>query len=282
MRASLASEFEVFSSGINARRGGIAIILKKSFLAKFEKVAWKVECVGRVAQLRLEGNRGKVCILPVYLDPSSVEEQIKQIQAIETCIDDSALNIVAGDFNFVVQCGDRITISSGNVCAEGDKRQTYDWERMSKKRKLLEFEQSSYTCENSHGWSRIDRVYTSMHQADMLSRKTFCATVDHPRHLSDHSPVCFGVQRPARGGARQVPSWIATHPDFEEEVKSAMDFACRRYADEHSNGPTAMARLNMLRRNPRDRDVHQEQRKGQGSDDHCTQTGEHTELHQGN
>ena len=26
-----------------------------------------------------------------------------------------------------------------------------------------------------------------------------------------------------------------------------MDFACRRYADEHSNGPTAMARLSLLK-----------------------------------
>lgn len=116
-----------------------------------------------MALLQLEGTRGKMCIVPVYLDPRSITEQLKNISNIESCVREDADIIVAGDFNLVTRKGDCIANKSGETRMSSDKRHARKWMQMARARKLHEYEQNRYTCENSHGWSRIDRVYTSMH-----------------------------------------------------------------------------------------------------------------------
>eukprot|EP00973_Karenia_brevis_P069639 9683158-Karenia_brevis.AAC.1 len=55
---------------------------------------------------------------------------------------------------------------------EGDRRNKATWETAFASKRLVEFNQHEYTCENSYGWSRIDRAYTSMHTADVKSMRT--------------------------------------------------------------------------------------------------------------
>eukprot|EP00973_Karenia_brevis_P023510 3237688-Karenia_brevis.AAC.1 len=69
------------------------------------------------------------------------------------------------------------------------------WEATLGRTKLSEFEQQEYTCESSHGWSRIDRAYTNMHAADFNVMKCACNLLHHPSHLSDHKPITIRVAR---------------------------------------------------------------------------------------
>ena len=67
---ALPKDFIYFTSGIGARKGGISIIMKRSFLDQFSVCPWEVAEAGRVASLTLKGRSGTLNIIPVYLDPT--------------------------------------------------------------------------------------------------------------------------------------------------------------------------------------------------------------------
>ena len=94
------------------------------------------------------------------------------------------------------------------------------------------FDQKEYTCENSHGWSRIDRIYSDLHAAHWLCNASYCTRLEHTRHLSDHSPVSFGIKSKPRKRRNLVPTWVAFDEDFENEVKNELEYlADRKRAD---------------------------------------------------
>ena len=72
-------------------------------------------------------------------------------------------NIVVGDFNFVTTDADRIAKTSADCNNNStDKSNTETWNDLNTRLGLQEFVQERYTCENSFGWSRIDRAYTKL------------------------------------------------------------------------------------------------------------------------
>ena len=250
--AKLPAEFTYFSSRISARRGGIAIIVKNSFLAKFEKSDWTVRCRGRVAQLLLRGTRGQLNIIPTYLDPSSIAEQLEGIKAVEKCFVHGAHNLVAGDFNFATCSGDRIAKGSADLGVWNDKRQMDAWNGVAKQADLKEFEQQHFTCEHSHGWSRIDRVYSTLHASYLLNLTTGCTTVDHPRELSDHSPISFMLRSRASKAANIIPAWVGNHPRFEEEVIASFNFRLNQLNETSPKEVQPQAKINLLKEAIRD------------------------------
>jgi endonuclease/exonuclease/phosphatase family metal-dependent hydrolase len=243
----LPASFCLFSTHISARRGGVAIIIKRAFLEKFSATDWSVVVAGRVAKLTLSGPRGKLCIIPAYLDPSSTANQIEQIRLIGDAIADNAHNVVAGDFNFVECCADRITKTSAAISSAEDKRQAEQWNLSVGQRGLHEFEQPEYTCENSHGWSRIDRIYSDLHAAHWLCSSSFCTRLDHSRHLSDHSPISFGIKDTPRKCSNTVPTWVAFDDEFGNEVKDELEYLTKRRIAEHGTEPDAMQKLDNLK-----------------------------------
>ena len=232
---SLSNEFVYFSSGISARKGGVAIIVKRSFLEGFQTHKWVVASCGRVAKLELDGKNGKLNIVAVYLDPASVQAQVQDICRIKSLLDSSAHNLVAGDWNFVEHSTDRIAKSTANVATSYEKRPAVEWQKVAQESGLQEFEQANYTCENSHGWSRIDRIYTDMHKADLINSLSYCTTLEHPRNLSDHNPVSFGYKKRAKKSGSYVPAWVASHTNFEAEVEMAMERLTHRFAQENQD-----------------------------------------------
>ena len=230
---SLSNEFLYFGSGISARRGGVAIIVKRSFLENFHSHEWVVASRGRVASLCLDGKNGKLNIVAVYLDPASVQEQVQGISCIKSLLDSSAHNLVAGDWNFVERCTDRIAKSTANIATSYEQRPAVEWQKIVRESGLQEFEQADYTCENSHGWSKIDRIYTDMHKADLINSLSYCSTLEHPRNLSDHSPVAFGYKKRTKKPGSYIPAWVAAHTNFEAEVEMAMERLKRRFTQEN-------------------------------------------------
>ena len=79
---ALPKQCRMYSTGISAKKGGVAIIVKQAFLDVFDHVVWAIIVDGRVGRLTLEGPKGKLCLYAVYLDPSSIENQSSAIHDI--------------------------------------------------------------------------------------------------------------------------------------------------------------------------------------------------------
>jgi endonuclease/exonuclease/phosphatase family metal-dependent hydrolase len=243
----LPDNFCYYSTRISARKGGAAIIIKRAFLAKFTHTDWSVVISGRVAKLVLNGPEGKLCIIAAYLDPSSVDNQIDQIRHIGNATEDNTHNVVAGDFNFVECHADRIAKTSAALSSAEDRRQTKQWNQSVSQRGFHEFEQREYTCENSHGWSRIDRIYSDLHAAHWLCNSSFCTRLEHTRHLSDHSPISFGIKDKPRKLSNAVPTWVAFDGEFENEVEDELKYLTDRKRAELKADLDAQQHLDLLK-----------------------------------
>ena len=93
----------------------------------------------------------------------------------------------------------------------------------------------------SHGWSRIDRTYLDLHAAHWLYNSSFCTRLEHTRHLSDHSPVSFGIKKRPRKRSNMVPTWFASDEDFAAEVKNELEYLVGRV--EHNTDLNAMQHI---------------------------------------
>ena len=105
----------IFSSGISQHTGGIAVVVKESFLKRFSHQQWQILVPGRVGILHLDGNEGSISIVAVYLDPSSKQSQRKHRELISWVLDSSRHLVIAGDFNFVTSEHDRISKNDGAI-----------------------------------------------------------------------------------------------------------------------------------------------------------------------
>lgn len=226
---------QIYSRGISQHRGGIAIVIKRAFLQRF--------C--RVGVLHLDGKEGALSICAVYCDPSSKTQQIEQCEAMSKTLDPNRHCLIAGDFNFVTADHDLISNASGSPTGGNDKAIAH------KGRQLLgsmvqEWQQDSMTCESSFAYSRIDRIYSKIDAGSSLCFDTFCQLVEHPKQLSDHSPLMFGIRSSNQSGPKSIPSWVIKHPWFQEEFSDALAF----YSD--NSDETAFGRLDAVKRAAKD------------------------------
>ena len=66
IEAVLPADYCFYSTRINAKKGGVAIIIKRAFLDRFTRTDWSVAVPGRVGKLVLNGPDGKLCIIAAY------------------------------------------------------------------------------------------------------------------------------------------------------------------------------------------------------------------------
>ena len=234
--ASLPLGISYFSSGIDARKGGIGILVKHEFMDQFNDVQWIVHKAGRLATLQMSGKAGRLNILVVYLDPSSKQQQLEEIDEIGKSIVAGAHNIVAGDFNFAAASGDRISKSTAECNGNSDQKQAGRWHYIAKTRGLREFQQHRFTCESSFGWSRIDRIYSDVHSANLIGMHSACGILEHRRRLSDHSPVSFELSYRKKPPKKDIiPPWIVHHEEFAQEVERNLSFFAQRNQQGQNN-----------------------------------------------
>jgi hypothetical protein len=222
--------------------------MKRSFLKNFSTQAWEVASDGRVARLTLKGCSGTLNIIPIYFDPVSADVQIKPVNFINQCLITHAHNLIGGDWNFVEHATDRIAKATATTAVTCDSRPAKIWGDIAQRWGFNEFEQDRYTCENSHGWSKIDRICTDLHKANLLNSVSHCSTMEHPRHLSDHCPVTFGVRSKRNTNADFIPNWVASHDNFEAEVQISLRFLKQQYIEDNSGkSPTPVDELCLLK-----------------------------------
>ena len=180
---------------------------------------------GRAGVLRLRGKEGSLSIVCVYGDPSCKTQIVKQCQAAWNAVSLDSHCIVAGDFNFVTCNHDRISKKDARATGDNDRAISDKWRHMAESSALQEWEQEHMTCESSFAHSRIDRVYSNVSDAEAICFESFCQTCGHKRHLSDHSPLFFGIRDSKRGnqkGHERIPAWLVQHSSFAEQFKDEL------------------------------------------------------------
>ena len=64
-----------------------------------------------------------------------------------------------------------------------------------------------------------------MHPADVITSRTSCYLVPHPREMSDHSPVAFSVsEMRKRNPDPRIPGCVLGHKEFVPELIAEFEF----------------------------------------------------------
>ncbi|CAK0822989.1 unnamed protein product [Prorocentrum cordatum] len=223
---SLPPGCAAYWSHLSARRAGVGIVLRRSFLNKFAQVRdgdFLEPEPGRVARLRLRGPHGNVDIWAIYLTTGEgpandrlARDRSHSIIKQSLASPRDALSVLAGDWNYVPYPQDRWTYTN--------------YTRMD-------------TYFSSIATSRIDRVYTNHHPSEQLDHKFGCSVLSRVPGLSSHAPLSFFRERPTCDMAaeaadstndgpgstgtrkqRRIAIGTINHPDWARRV--AAELAC--------------------------------------------------------
>ena len=151
--------------------------------------------------------------------------------------------------NFVLNEADRIVKESAMArLNDEDKACVETWRSTVSPHGLQEVMQPSLTCENSWGWSRIDRIYTSLHTADIANSAIQGYVLPYPRHMSDHHPVAFSIKaRHKQTQYSSIPTWTIKHPRFQKETQKEFEYLCKEHVISQGSEPTAWTKINLLK-----------------------------------
>lgn len=237
----------VFWCAGTAARGGLALIIKDSFLQKFHEPQWEILVPGRLAVLRLRGPRGGLNLLPCYFptgtrqvipaefgggsrdppvpsrdqevtDPSIREQRLEMMRIARQHIQPhEALSVLAGDFNFVECHEDRVCKTSGLFTGGSDHLEARSW-RAVMQGSLAEMHQAEYTHDGGVSRGRLDRVYTDMHVTDQLDKAPFCTPLEWQGRVSDHRPISFGRRSSGHDRPFSIPEYLIHKPEWATRV----------------------------------------------------------------
>ena len=210
------------------RQAGIGIVLKHSFLRMFDTVDpvhdFEVIENGRAATLHLRGPYGNLDIVCVYLDATSSAERCRTMRKVGGRISprSTALTVLAGDFNFVVNATDRWSTQGERWADNGDGKDTEVLEEcILHPFGLHEWEQSHHTCDASGARARLDRIYNNQHISFQLDHTCKAYVEKWCPDLSAHRPI--GVTRTRGHGKhlsqRPMQSWAFKHSEFAGRVQ---------------------------------------------------------------
>ena len=270
-------------SHFSARRAGVGIVLRRSFLEKFATFQdgdFQELEPGRIARLRLRGPAGNLDIWAVYLttgegptnDRQARDRSHQTIQE-HLATPRTTLSILAGDWNYVPYAHDRWCCSAQNWSGHRDETEAAKaMEDVFHPKGLHELYQEAHTYFSSTATSRIDRVYTNHHPSEQLDHKFGCNPLPRVPGLSSHAPLSFFRIRPACdstpisiGSARQahderssdaqdgcgdtrtttnIPVGTINHPDWARRV--AAELAC--ISDEPRDYDNPVRKLVLVKR----------------------------------
>ena len=244
-----------WSPGPTTGVAGVGITVREQFLHRFTSVRWEVVLPGRSAILHLAGPDGSLDLVVVYfhtgadLHPQDVldaglhrvarppgapdlREALRHRLATRLRCRDEVLTVIAGDFNYVSHPDDRFCVSSGRPTGFKDSREANQWQRtVEGKFGLHELHQPDMTYAGGESRSRIDRIYTNMHEVNYLDRRIACAALGWTPHLSRHRPVSARRSHSVRH-ADDIPpisDLAVEHTDWPRQVALAWHDLCRAH-----------------------------------------------------
>ena len=157
---------------------GVGISIKKDFLDNFNDVRWQVLIPGRAAVLKLKGKKGSLHILATYFPTGPTHEYDRAIlmpnsdrnsppcsavlrAAMRRRITQhlqpasTALTVVGGDFNFVADKNDRVSLNTATTSGNRDVSEEKDWLSLLHRSGLKEMYQGSHTHASALARSRF-------------------------------------------------------------------------------------------------------------------------------
>eukprot|EP00973_Karenia_brevis_P074419 10339902-Karenia_brevis.AAC.1 len=74
-----------------------------------------------------------------------------------------------------------------------DKKVDQAWQEHITRKSIHEWHQKEYTCEMGWGFTRIDRVYSSLSAAFAVASNLICVVLERPLGISSHRPISFAI-----------------------------------------------------------------------------------------
>jgi hypothetical protein len=111
LRTHLPSSLYLFASGFSAHSGGVAILVKRSFIEDhgFTSIVESVIEEGRCAHMCLASSIASLHLYALYLDPSNANDRVATMRRMKAAIAPKAHNIIAGDLNFTFNPQERLS-----------------------------------------------------------------------------------------------------------------------------------------------------------------------------
>jgi hypothetical protein len=157
-------------------------------------------------------------LFAVYLDPSNANDRIATMRSMRAAVAPNTHNIIAGDLNFTFNPQERLSFGGeAGSPTDIDVACVAEWDLLFTDAGFKEFHQPGFTCKHSFGFSKLDKVFSDMFNAELDLLEIGCNTIMHPMKLSDHHPISVRVASRQRSGKR-VPQWIAKEPELATEV----------------------------------------------------------------
>jgi hypothetical protein len=221
LRTHLPTSLYLFASGISAHYGGVAILVKRSFLDDngFASITESVIQEGRCIHMCLSSSIAALHLFAVYLDPSNAHERVATMRKMKAAVAPNSHNIIAGDLNFTFNPQERLSFGGeAGSPTDIDVACVAEWNLLFTDAGFKEFYQPGFTCKHSYGFSKLDKVFSDMCHAERELLEIGCNTVTHPMKLSDHHPISVRIASQQRTTGRRVPDWIAKEPELANEV----------------------------------------------------------------
>lgn len=224
-----------FASHLTKTVGGVGILVKQSFLERFDPIPpeddltpfhWEEIQPGRIACLHLRGPEGNLDLMVVYMQTGQAKSardtsRARVAQAVRP--PHAALTIIAGDFNYTVRGKDRFCKATGRwssevpvTCEELAFRNI-----VADPFQLYELEQEDFTHDCAVSRSKLDRVYINQDTTYQLDRRVGCAALDWVPGVSAHRPVTFYRRTRAKAvdpDSLPLPTAPMRHPDWRRRV----------------------------------------------------------------
>ena len=221
----------VFSSHTSGGRGGgVAWVVSKNFMKRFNSAVSRPIVHGRVLQLMLQGEKGNLNLTTVHLEPSWSDAYKKEVlKLINSSSDsDSTISIVSGDFNVVDAEEGRFHPRNGSWTTTD--RSFSKWFSSAFPR-WIELHQDSFThqtiqSDEVYCLSRIDKAYIDLPELELMDAKPIAGVAGNPFHVSevsDHLPVMFRLDCPRQGppARKVIPMWLIKNPVFQVSSTSS-------------------------------------------------------------
>ncbi len=208
--------------GRDSGSGGLGLLIQEAFFKKFQYYSWDIISPLQCGRLTLIGREGWLDIYVVYADSRGFEHRKPLYNNLKAKMrpQQQAVSYLMGDWNFATCHYDRIFNPSYQYTGDNDKEEAKHFVKLlAKPCGFRELAQEEYTF---HGgperWdSRIDRIYSNSHLADVQDKDISCFRTNYKSRISDHSPVAFIVAtKHKRDNVNTIPDWVCKHPDWDQ------------------------------------------------------------------